>query len=87
MKKMQPNMWKFMQVNQEQNKTTEVTVFLSPDVSWDEILTHFASFLEGAGYVNVVNKLEELGALDLMQIYNKEYCDPFSDEEKSRDNE
>ena len=77
MKKMQPNMWKFMQVNQEQNKTTEVTVFLSPDVSWDEILNHFASFLEGAGYVNVVNKLEELGALDLMQIYNKEHFDPF----------
>jgi len=77
MKKLQPNMWKFMQVNQEQNKTTEVTVFLSPDVSWDEILNHFASFLEGAGYVNVVNKLEELGALDLMQIYNKEHFDPF----------
>lgn len=77
MKKIQPNMWKFMQVNQEQNKTTEVTVFLSPDVSWDEILNHFASFLEGAGYVNVVNKLEELGALDLMQIYNKEHFDPF----------
>lgn len=71
------NMWKFTQVNQEQNKTTEVTVFLSPDVSWDEILNHFASFLEGAGYVNVVNKLEELGALDLMQIYNKEHFDPF----------
>lgn len=77
MKNPQPNMWKFTQVNQEQNKTTEVTVFLSPDVSWDEILNHFASFLEGAGYVNVVNKLEELGALDLMQIYNKEHFDPF----------
>lgn len=77
MKNPQPNMWKFTQVNQEQNKTTEVTVFLSPDVSWDEVLNHFASFLEGAGYVNVVNKLEELGALDLMQIYNKEHFDPF----------
>lgn len=81
MKKPQPTMWKFTQVSQDQNKTTEVTVFLSPDVSWDEILNHFASFLEGAGYVGVYNKLEEMGAFDLMSILNRKEChDPFDED-------
>jgi len=88
MKKPQPTMWKFTQVSQDQNKSSEVTVFLSPDASWDEIMPHFASFLEGAGYTGVYNKLEVMGAFDLMKIFNKEYYDPFSAyEENSRDDE
>lgn len=72
-----PNMWKFTHVSQEDNKTSEVTVFMSPDCSWDEILNHFASFLEGTGYSGVVNKLENLGVLDLMELYNKNQDDTF----------
>lgn len=83
MKKPQPTMWKFTQVSQDQNKSAEVTVFLSPDAPWDEIMPHFASFLEGAGYVGVYNKLEEMGAFDLMSILNRKEChDPFDEEDE-----
>jgi hypothetical protein len=78
-----PNMWKFTHVSQENSKTSEVTVFMSPDCSWDELLSHFASFLEGAGYAGVVDKLENLGALDLMGLYNKKQdnYDPLGSDE------
>lgn len=80
-----PTMWKFTQVSQDQNKSSEVTVFLSPDAPWDEIMPHFASFLEGAGYVGVYSKLEALGTFDMMRILDKEHYDPFRAYEEGRE--
>jgi len=39
---------------------TEVTVHLDSDVAWDVMLPYFLHFLEGAGYVGVVNKMSKL---------------------------
>lgn len=58
-----PTMWKFTCVNQEDAKTTEVTVMLPDDVPWSEVLLHFAHFLDGAGYIGVVSMLDKQGAL------------------------
>jgi len=39
---------------------TEVTVHLSDDISWDKMLPYFLHFLEGAGYVGVVDRMTNL---------------------------
>lgn len=57
-----PTMWKFTCVNQEDAKTTEVTVMLPEDVCWSEVLNHFAHFLDGCGYVGVVTTLDKQGS-------------------------
>jgi hypothetical protein len=75
---MKPNMWKFTQVSQEENKSTETTVFLSPDISWYDIMPHFAMFLEGAGYTGVYEILEKIGAFNPpTKHFDEQYCDTF----------
>lgn len=59
----QPTIWKFTCINQEDKRTTEVSVMLPDDASWDEVLTHFAHFLDGTGYIGVVSTLDKQGAL------------------------
>jgi hypothetical protein len=39
---------------------TEVTVHLPDDVSWDKMMPYFLHFLEGAGYIGVVNRMTNL---------------------------
>ena len=39
---------------------TQVTTYLSDDVGWDKMLPFFLHFLEGAGYVGVVERMEKL---------------------------
>jgi hypothetical protein len=39
---------------------TEVTVHLSDDVSWDKMMPYFLHFLEGAGYVGVIDRMTNL---------------------------
>ena len=41
-------------------QSTEVTVHLDGDVSWDKMLPFFLHFLEGAGYVGVVETMSKL---------------------------
>jgi len=43
-----------------QSQHTEVTVHLPDDVGWDKMLPVFLHFLEGAGYVGVVERMEKL---------------------------
>jgi hypothetical protein len=39
---------------------TEVSAHLPDDVAWDKMMPFFLHFLEGAGYIGVVNKMSEL---------------------------
>jgi len=39
---------------------TQVTSYLDSDVSWDKMLPFFLHFLEGAGYVGVVETMSKL---------------------------
>lgn len=39
---------------------TEVTTYLDSDVAWDVMLPYFLHFLEGAGYVGVVQRMGKL---------------------------
>lgn len=39
---------------------TEVSAHLDSDVSWDKMLPFFLHFLEGAGYVGVVETMSKL---------------------------
>ena len=39
---------------------TEVTAHLDSDVSWDKMMPFFLHFLEGAGYIGVVENMEKL---------------------------
>ena len=41
-------------------QTTEVTTYLDSDVAWDVMLPYFLHFLEGAGYVGVVQRMGKL---------------------------
>lgn len=41
-------------------QNTEVTVHLDEDVSWDKMMPYFLHFLEGAGYVGVVETMGKL---------------------------
>jgi hypothetical protein len=39
---------------------TQVTSYLESDAAWDKMLPFFLHFLEGAGYVGVVERMEQL---------------------------
>jgi methionine synthase II (cobalamin-independent) len=39
---------------------TEVTVHLSDEVAWDKMMPYFFHFLEGAGYIGVVERMSKL---------------------------
>ena len=39
---------------------TQVTTYLDGDVAWDKMMPFFLHFLEGAGYVGVVENMEKL---------------------------
>lgn len=39
---------------------TQVTTYLDSDVAWDVMLPYFLHFLEGAGYVGVVQRMGKL---------------------------
>lgn len=41
-------------------QTTEVTTFFSDEEAWDKMLPYFLHFLEGAGYIGVVEKMGDL---------------------------
>lgn len=41
-------------------QNTEVTVHLNSDCSWDKMMPFFLHFLEGAGYIGVVENMEKL---------------------------
>lgn len=41
-------------------QTTEVTVHLPDDVAWDKMMPYFFHFLEGAGYVGVIDRMTNL---------------------------
>jgi hypothetical protein len=41
-------------------RTCEVASHFPEDVTWVEVLLHFAHFLEGCGYVNVLLKMEKM---------------------------
>jgi hypothetical protein len=41
-------------------QTTEVTVHLSDEVAWDKMMPYFFHFLEGAGYLGVVDRMTNL---------------------------
>jgi hypothetical protein len=41
-------------------QSTEVTVHLDADVAWDRMLPFFLHFLEGAGYIGVVETMNNL---------------------------
>jgi hypothetical protein len=61
---------------------TEVTVHLPDDVAWDKMLPFFLHFLEGAGYIGVVNKMSELlggSVYDYETYFNRRVSD-FSHE-------
>jgi quercetin dioxygenase-like cupin family protein len=44
----------------QQLQQTEVTVQFSDEAAWHEMLPFFLHFLEGAGYLGVVNKMTDL---------------------------
>jgi hypothetical protein len=46
--------------NFEPRQQTEVSVHLDGDVLWDKMLPFFLHFLEGAGYVGVVETMSKL---------------------------
>lgn len=39
---------------------TQVTTYLDSDVAWDKMLPFFLHFLEGAGYIGVVERMNNL---------------------------
>jgi hypothetical protein len=41
-------------------RTCEVATHFPDDVTWTEVLQHFAHFLDGCGYVNVSDKVYEM---------------------------
>jgi hypothetical protein len=49
-----------LQDNYEPSQQTEVTVHLPDDVAWDKMMPYFLHFLEGAGYIGVVNRMTNL---------------------------
>jgi len=66
-----------------QSQHTEVTVHLSDDVSWDKMMPYFFHFLEGAGYIGVVDRMTNLLGGD---VYDYEtyfdsnvYGEPFDE--------
>ncbi len=44
---------------------SELSVHLSDDARWDEVINFFAAFLESVGYVSVRERLANLGVFDL----------------------
>lgn len=44
--------------------SSELSVHLSDESTWVEVMSFFASFLEGIGYVDVRKKLEEKGVVE-----------------------
>ena len=58
----QPTIWKFTCINQEDKRTTEVSVMLPDCAPWGEVLDHFTMFLDGCGYVGVREELDKQGA-------------------------
>jgi hypothetical protein len=53
---------------------TEVAVHLSDDVSWDKMMPYFLHFLEGAGYIGVVETMSKLLGGD---VYDYETYFPY----------
>lgn len=43
-----------------QRQHTETTIHLPDDVAWDKMMPYFFHFLEGAGYIDVVNRMTNL---------------------------
>ena len=41
-------------------RTCEVACHFPDDVSWDEVLRHFAHFLEGCGYISVGEAIDKM---------------------------
>jgi hypothetical protein len=61
---------------------TEVTVHLSDDVSWDKMLPYFLHFLEGAGYIGVVDRMTKLLGGDVYEwkTYHADFFDKMETE-------
>jgi hypothetical protein len=62
---------------------TEVTVHLSDEVAWDKMMPYYFHFLEGAGYIGVVERMSKLLGGD---VYDHEtyfdsnvYGEPFDE--------
>lgn len=53
----------FTYQNDEESVETTYSVHLPDDVTWGEVLRHFANFLESSSYVNVVMHLDDAGML------------------------
>lgn len=45
---------------EEKVQDTQVTAYFSDEAAWHEMLPFFLHFLEGAGYVGVINKMTDL---------------------------
>lgn len=56
-------------------QTTEVTAHLDADVAWDRMLPFFLHFLEGAGYIGVVEKMNKLLDGDVYDLETY-FCSP-----------
>lgn len=63
-------------------QTTEVTVHLPDDVAWDKMMPYFFHFLEGAGYIGVVNRMTNLLGGDVYdyKTYFNSRAEDFADE-------
>jgi len=61
---------------------TEVSAHLDGDASWDKMLPFFLHFLEGAGYVGVVENMEKLlgGSVYDYETYFTSRVEDFSHE-------
>lgn len=46
--------------NFDTRQETEVTAHFSDEAAWHEMLPFFLHFLEGAGYIGVINKMTDL---------------------------
>ena len=49
------------------NQTPETTVHLPDDVAWDKMVPYFLHFLEGAGYIGVVDRISKLLGGDIYE--------------------
>ena len=49
------------------NQTTETTVHLPDDVAWDKMIPYFLHFLEGSGYIGVVDRMSKLLGGDIYE--------------------
>jgi len=63
-------------------QNTEVSVHLPDDVAWDKMMPYFFHFLEGAGYIGVVDRMTNLLGGDVYdyKTYISNRFEDFADE-------